>query len=186
MIDYYFVVGTHEEDSASKDFADEPEEYIDSYEELDQYCNDVAAFPEPEPSPQIETESPRNANAVTLVRWICLFLFHLQAAHRISNVALNSLFYFLGALFKVLSSLFTQLQDLAKLFPGTHMLQESTLLEQLLSQCVESATRYIYVTQVVKKCNYSPYPNHSQQRMRIFARKYSCHYSESRSNVTLV
>ena len=175
MIDYGFVVGTNEEDSASKDFADEPEkEYIDSYEEFDQYCNDVAAVPKPEPSSQIETESPGNANAVALVKWICLFLFHLQAAHRISNVALNSLFYFLGALFKVLASLFTQLQDLAKLFPRTlHVARKyfvgATSFTRY-SVCRKCHSIYILCDtsgeRLTEKCTYTPYPNHPQQRMR--------------------
>ena len=153
------------------DLIDEPEkEYIDDNNVFDEYCNDISADLEPDNTLTFETTAPRHMLA--LVKWICLFLLHLQAAYRVSNAAVNCILRFFSALFRVLATFSDQLVELAKTFPKSLHLAIKFIGQQIVftryTVCRKCFSIYPPEQRLVryKKYSFKKYPQHPQRRMR--------------------
>ena len=133
------------------------------------YCEDVDLEPDDD---TVVIKTKPSSQVLGLVTWICLFVFHLQAAYRVSNAAINSIFRFFSALFRVLSTFVAQLKEIVLIFPNSRHIARKFIGNQL------TFTRYsvcrkcfsIYPPEQrrdrFKKCSFRQYPNHPHQRMR--------------------
>ena len=109
VLDSSLCGGFVRESESEPDEASEPEEeWVDDNVSVEMYMDDVE---DQGPEDHISVAPKASKQSMLMAKWLSLFLLKLQAAHQITNGAMNALFWFLSAFLLFLSLVYSQLKE---------------------------------------------------------------------------